>query len=182
MDEKKPVMTAEFWRNRILKAISTGKELHTTVYETDPSTWRKIGYKTYKLLDKHLRAGDRFLDAGCGYGAVYDFMDRWTNIKYTGVDISPDLIEMAKTRYPSGNFLVADLRQLPFEDQSFDLAFCRSVRGMIIDNLGEETWHQMETELLRVAKQLLTAEYGDTSGHPILSSKAKGSLVHSLKP
>ena len=48
------------------------------------------------------------LDLGCGYGRVASaFLD--AGFEYTGLDISPDAIEQAKTRAPAATFIVQDL-------------------------------------------------------------------------
>lgn len=38
-------------------------------------------------------------DLGCGYGALFDFLaDRFEDFRYSGTDISPEMIEAAKAR------------------------------------------------------------------------------------
>jgi SAM-dependent methyltransferase len=45
-------------------------------------------------------------------------------IGYTGIDLSPGMIELAKTSYPGIEFHVADVEHLPFADASFDAVVC----------------------------------------------------------
>ena len=63
--------------------------------------------------------GVRFLDAGCGGGGASIFAGRPGAI-VSGLDASAPLIDVARTRVPSGDFRVGDLEALPFSDESFD--------------------------------------------------------------
>lgn len=70
--------------------------------------------------------GMRFLDAGCGANlAAYEF-DKWPSLFY-GVDISSALIrEMRKfvrrRRLRVGGLYVSEIVDMPFEDDTFDIA------------------------------------------------------------
>lgn len=61
-------------------------------------------------------AGGVILDAGCGPGRD---LDRFVKAGYTalGVDLNPDFVNAAAAYAPT---VLADLRDLPFEDHSFD--------------------------------------------------------------
>lgn len=50
------------------------------------------------------------IDVGCGGGDVLEGLEGWT---YLGVDISADMIALARERYPQAQFLQADARDLP---------------------------------------------------------------------
>jgi 2-polyprenyl-3-methyl-5-hydroxy-6-metoxy-1,4-benzoquinol methylase len=46
-------------------------------------------------------AGHRtFLDVGCANGLLMESMQRWVGVEPYGLDITPDLAELARTRYP----------------------------------------------------------------------------------
>lgn len=147
----KAVDKIEFWKNRIDTAVSE----HYAVYVANEVLWKKINESHEEIIRKTITGN--VLDAGCAYGRSSVFFD---DDKYMGVDFSPDFIEIAKKKYPNKKFLVEDLKALPFEGQSFDWAFCISIKRMIIDNLGDEVWAKMEKELKRVAKNVLILEYG----------------------
>lgn len=50
------------------------------------------------------------LDVGCGQGDLVDYIsDYCLDYKYTGIDISPRMIEKAKERHPQENFLLQDV-------------------------------------------------------------------------
>ncbi|MDD4607356.1 MAG: class I SAM-dependent methyltransferase [Patescibacteria group bacterium] len=75
---------------------------------------------------KYVQSNDKILDLGCGNGRLIQvFTD--LNIDYTGIDISANLIKLARVNYPASNykFLVGDMTQsLPLEDKKFDAVFC----------------------------------------------------------
>lgn len=155
----KPVSDPEFWKGRLKRAAAGPHGIHQAIYIIDRTEWVKIQKATRILLKKYLQPGDKFLDAGCGYGETIDCLP--CDVEYAGVDCSPDLIKLAQSKHEGSDFRVADLCDLPFPDQSFRWSFCRSVRGMIIDNLGVDRWYIMEKELLRVSRSLILTEYGD---------------------
>jgi 2-polyprenyl-3-methyl-5-hydroxy-6-metoxy-1,4-benzoquinol methylase len=53
--------------------------------------------------------GCSVLDVGCGFGDLYEYLCRnGVNVDYTGVDLSPDLLEIARQRHPDVRFISAD--------------------------------------------------------------------------
>jgi SAM-dependent methyltransferase len=63
----------------------------------------------------------RLLDIGCGSGYAAS-MAAARGATVTGIDITPELIEIARERVPGGHFVVGGMDELPFEDSSFDAA------------------------------------------------------------
>ena len=155
----KPVCDPSFWRKRILWAAATGRGTHTAIYDIDKTVWDRIQIATATSLDGYLRPRDTVLDAGCGYGELVSCLP--CPVQYTGVDCSTDLIDLSLLLHPKSSFIVADLRQLPFPDQAFRWSICRSMRKMVVDNLGAEEWGRIEKELLRVSRNVLILEYED---------------------
>ena len=67
-----------------------------------------------------LGAGSNCCDLGCGAGmAAARAADR--GAKVSGLDAAENLLAIAKSRVPSGHFLLGDLEELPFSDAEFDL-------------------------------------------------------------
>ncbi len=62
------------------------------------------------------------LDAACGTGTVSDLLKN-KGYNLTGVDIAPDMIDIAKKRVSGVDFYVSDLAELDL-DKTFDLAIC----------------------------------------------------------
>jgi len=71
----------------------------------------------------HLRAGQRLLDLACGPGYVAGAAHALC-LDVEGVDFAPGMIDAAKAKFPCLNFQVADIQDLPFDDNSFDVAAC----------------------------------------------------------
>ncbi len=74
------------------------------------------------LFDRlEIGAGARLLDIACGSGfAAHLAAKRKTQV--SGLDAAEALVTIARTRTPSGDFRVGDMFELPFTDDSFDVA------------------------------------------------------------
>lgn len=98
-------------------------------------------YKTYWIA-KHIPVGWRVLDIGCGGGREY-FAKKY---EMYGVDISPVAVENAKRFYREVK--LADVNQIPYEDNSFDCVMSMDLLGHIPINQKE----QILSEIHRVLK------------------------------
>lgn len=72
----------------------------------------------------------RFLEAGCGPAAnALNLAARGADV--AGVDLSPTALRMARAAFAerslSGEFLLGDVRELPFPDESFDFVYAGGV-------------------------------------------------------
>ncbi len=79
----------------------------------------------FTILEQYINKGERILDLGCGNGRFKEIVG--TKADYYGTDVSEKLIEIAKTRYPNGKFVVTQPLDLPFENDFFDKIFCLAV-------------------------------------------------------
>lgn len=85
------------------------------------------------------------LEVACGIGIDYPRYHA-VDIKYYGVDITPKFITQAqKVMVPCE---VADARNLPFLDNSFDVVYCKD----LFIHLPPNVWKNVLAELARVAK------------------------------
>jgi ubiquinone/menaquinone biosynthesis C-methylase UbiE len=66
-----------------------------------------------------LPAGARIADLGCGSGAFTERL-RQAGYRAMGIDISPKLIAVGKSKYPGLDLVEGDVEHLPFPDGSFD--------------------------------------------------------------
>lgn len=72
-------------------------------------------------LDKlDLQPGRSLLDVGCGSGLATSLAAQ-RGARVTGVDAAEELLEIARTRTPEGEFRRADIVRLPWPDGSFDV-------------------------------------------------------------
>lgn len=69
-----------------------------------------------------LKPGQKILDIGCGTGRLCKQVEE-KSVDYFGVDISSKEIELARQACPAGDFQIASMRNLPFEDETFDVIF-----------------------------------------------------------
>ena len=77
----------------------------------------------FKVLAEGARSlyGKRVLDVGCGFGDLYDFLSaEKIDVHYTGCDISPDLLAIARERHPELRFELRDILEDHYPDSAFD--------------------------------------------------------------
>jgi SAM-dependent methyltransferase len=67
--------------------------------------------------------GTDVADIGCGTGRLAPFL-KGHGVSPRGVDLSQEMVNVARRDYPDFTFDVADLRDLPFEDASLTGAVC----------------------------------------------------------
>lgn len=70
---------------------------------------------------------DKVLELGCGTGVFTQKIFNLTKAYITAVDISPELIDLAKSKNIPASFLLDDAMNLKFPDESFDVVFGSSV-------------------------------------------------------
>ena len=86
----------------------------------------ELGEVLMGLLERHIDPSTRCLDVGCGVGRTYG---HWVNQRaaaYTGVDVSAKAVELAHGSGLDAE-VIEDAAELPFEDESFDVAICIEV-------------------------------------------------------
>jgi len=88
------------------------------------------------------------LDIGCLNGNFYNFIqEKGFNIRsFTGIDHSPDLIALAKKRFPRHNWQISDCYSLPFKNETFDVVTAME----ILEHLDEP--ERLLQEMKRVTK------------------------------
>ena len=70
-------------------------------------------------LTERLEDGMSVLDVGCGAGVpIAQTLSR--RFQVTGVDISPEMAELARRNVPEAEFVCGDVMSVDFEDGSFD--------------------------------------------------------------
>ncbi len=78
--------------------------------------WRK---KTVKLLD--LKPTDAALDVACGTGDLTRAIKAGGAASVVGVDFTPEMLDVARTKGDGLTYIQGDAMALPFEDESFDV-------------------------------------------------------------
>lgn len=80
-------------------------------------------FKNQKYLEdlaNKLSAGAKILDIGCGSGVPIDKFLWEKGFKVTGIDISEEMIGLAKENLPDSDFFVKDMAGIDFTANSFD--------------------------------------------------------------
>ncbi len=73
------------------------------------------------LLGCGVKTGDSVLDVGCGFADLYHYMrDKGIAVDYTGIDLSPDMIEIANRRAPALSLFQGDLLDFNPPEKSYD--------------------------------------------------------------
>jgi len=78
------------------------------------------------LLRANVDPDSRCLDVGCGAGRTYAPWVARAAASYVGVDVSESAVALAREQDLDAR-VIDDAGQLPFEDESFDLAICIEV-------------------------------------------------------
>ncbi len=72
---------------------------------------------------KSLPEKAKVLDVGCGNSDYFNIFNK-KQINYVGIDLSKEMINVAKRLHPKGKFFVKDMRYLDFQNDSFEGIFC----------------------------------------------------------
>ncbi len=65
----------------------------------------------------------KILDIGCG-NSDYFYLFQEQGADYTGIDLSIEMIKIAKKTNPEGKFLVQDMREMDFHEKTYDGVYC----------------------------------------------------------
>jgi len=110
-------------------------EIAHKILSDNKNTWNNIAEKfeltrhrvwDLEPLADYTKSGMKVLDLGCGNGRLYEIL-KDKEVEYTGIDISENLINVAKKKYPKGQFVIGDGINLPFKDHSFDIVYSIAV-------------------------------------------------------
>lgn len=91
--------------------------------------WRPYIDATLQAVIEAVRfeGREQVLDVACGTGELERLLlNRWPELRITGADLSPGMLEQAKAKDFAGNvnWVQADAASLGFSDQHFDCVIC----------------------------------------------------------
>ena len=89
--------------------------------------------------------GKKIIDIGCGSGIYSEILQK-KGAEVVGIDISKTLIEIAKSEVKKVEFRVANIKELPFKNNSFDIAVSALMLGYL------ENWDRAFSEVKRILK------------------------------
>ena len=86
----------------------------------------KFLYNIFRLIS--LTEAESILDLGCGEGFVIRYLrNHNNNLRFEGLDINKEAINMAKKLNPDVNFVICNLYKLQYNENSFDLVMLTEV-------------------------------------------------------
>ena len=128
---------------------------HTQDKQSEMDYWAKQGltayaekrwYEKFAKLVEHIGWHGLVLDAGCGDGGfTSEIMKQGGDV--VGVDISHEMLQVA--RDTKGKFVVGDLENLSFHDETFDIVLC----SMILHHFPSMSSSRVPEEIARVLKK-----------------------------
>lgn len=137
-----------YWSD-VAKRIKSRKGKNVIAGDDEPY-YRYKRRRFLKLLKEVDFTGKTVLEIGSGPGGNLKELLSKSAKTLTGVDISPDMVELAKSHLPPKvNIIKVDGTKLPFEDKAFDVVFTATV---LQHNTDETMLLQLMAEMCRVAK------------------------------
>ncbi|HZJ41592.1 MAG TPA: class I SAM-dependent methyltransferase [Patescibacteria group bacterium] len=144
-------------QQKILNLVQ--KNYNEIAVDFDMSRKKRIWPRTEEVCSI-VKSGDKVLDLACGNGRLLESFHK-KEIEYLGIDISEELINIAKKNYPNNNFIVGDLldlKNISSEHKKYDHIFCLAA----LQHIPSEEYR---LKVLQDAKSLLT-----DSGELIISN------------
>ena len=85
----------------------------------DADMIRKEDIISLILDNAHIKEGKHVLDVACGTGVLFeDYMRRGASV--IGIDLSSEMVKVAKSKYPNIQVICGDVEEVEFEDM-FDV-------------------------------------------------------------
>lgn len=94
-------------------------------------TWYKKTLHRW-IDEQHFTANSKILEAGCATGALTSHIAQ-SGHRVTGVDYDSKMIHLAKAKNKHCDFAVADVLDLPFEENQFDVVIATSLINIVSD-------------------------------------------------
>ncbi len=106
-------------RRSALREVEQGYDLYAKQY--DESQGYLDSFERYDLFEMLGEVkGLRVLDLGCGTGRMSEYLIKF-GAEVVGLDISEEMLKIARKKLPKVEFVQGDSDKLPFEDDSFDM-------------------------------------------------------------
>ncbi|MBR6338204.1 MAG: class I SAM-dependent methyltransferase [Ruminococcus sp.] len=117
-------MTAKEYKDLTMSEFTKAAE----IYESDNAGVYNMCKKDYPdvLAELEKEPFNDLLDCGCGTGPMLTLLhEKYPEKHYTGIDLTPKMIEVAKRKAMKNvELVVGDCENLPFEANSFDVVIC----------------------------------------------------------
>jgi len=103
------------------------ENLAITWDESQPVDRNQILHNLLSIFDEKIRQHGSILEVGTGTGALIPILsERYPSVKVTSIDIAHNMLTRAKKRAPQAELTQCDIHQLPFLQDTFDIAICHN--------------------------------------------------------
>lgn len=143
-------------------------------YDTDYHSFPIMQRHTMSFveyLSHHLPSNGVVLDLGCASGSLWNyFHDKLpSSTQVIGVDLSPAMIEVARNKFPNGDFRLGSLTEIPVADRSIDVVVVSSAFHHLADEALPNSLREIDRVLMEHGKlvgrePLSTGRIGDRGG------------------
>jgi SAM-dependent methyltransferase len=105
--------------------VSAAAVVQRRHWGTDPEAWATLSEPHNRALFEavlgaaEVGAGTRLLDVGCGSGMLLA-LAAGAGAVPSGIDVTPELLAIARERLPAADLREGDMEQLPWEEDAFD--------------------------------------------------------------
>lgn len=153
-------LVMQYWKMNKMNEIINKYDERLKQYGYSPKSlgWMK-GKQTlrFKILTEIGNMNDcSVLDVGCGFGDLYKFLlDNGLKVDYLGLDINPNLINLAKKIYPSANFIIKDVVNLDTK-KKFDWII---LSGIFEFKMSEEHMQNIFNKLFSVCNKGIAVNF-----------------------
>ncbi len=115
------------------KNINTPQEYNRIFHLNETKAWCDFDIERWKLMLKYFRGG-KLMDLGCFDSPLGDMAKRKCGYSEVwGLDYADEAIKYAKEQYKNVNYLVGDVYNIPFNDETFNYV----TAGELIEHLED---------------------------------------------
>lgn len=127
--------------------------------------FNNLPFTYHWILSKLLGDNKTVLDVGCGDGEVVAILNKNKSYDVTGIDLFEPFLRKAKKTGAYKKLLVGDIRDLKFNDKSFDVV----LSSQVVEHLKKKESLGMIKEMERIAKKrvIIATIVGFLPFHPI---------------
>lgn len=142
-------MTKDFADNIITQLELDYDHIANQFSDTRHEAWPEFG-SLRALKSAEDAEPVKLLDIGCANGRLLNYiLKHIPAMHYTGLDLSRQLLTVAKKNYPEYDFVHGSILKLPFNNESFDVVACVAT----LQHVPSLTYRQQAIrELVRVLK------------------------------
>lgn len=91
------------------------------------------------LATQHYQGQKRVLEIGCSVGNISSAFRKFPDVAFTGIDIDPHAVALAKQRFkdvPNFRFTLSSLEELSRQGETFDYVLFAGILHHVDDNVG----------------------------------------------